>query len=83
MRTTIELPDDLFKRIKVTASLKGITLKQFITKAVEHEVEAHSLNLEHKKVSLPLVPSKRPGSISLSSEKIARILEYEDLHGLA
>jgi hypothetical protein len=36
----------------------------------------------HKKVSLPLVPSKRPGSISLSSEKIARILEYEDLVSL-
>lgn len=37
---------------------------------------------KRKKVSLPLVPSKRPGSISLSSEKIARLLEYEDLASL-
>jgi hypothetical protein len=36
----------------------------------------------HKKVTLPLVPSKRPGSVSLSSEKIARLLEYEDVASL-
>lgn len=82
MRTTVDIPDNLFKRIKVTASLNGITLKQFITKAIEHEVEAQSLAFEHKKVSLPLVPSKHPGSIALSSDKIAKLLEYEDLHGL-
>jgi hypothetical protein len=82
MRTTIDLPDDLFTKVKVTASVKGMSMKTFITKAVEHEIEAQTVHLDSRKVELPLVPSKHPGSLSITSEEIAKLLEHEDLHGL-
>jgi hypothetical protein len=38
MRTTVDLPDDLFRRTKALAALRGDSLKELIVRAVEHEV---------------------------------------------
>jgi hypothetical protein len=35
-----------------------------------------------RRVVLPLVPSKRPGTLRLTAERIAEILEEEELSGL-
>ena len=35
MKTTVDLPDPLFRRAKVSAAERGISLKHFITEAVE------------------------------------------------
>lgn len=79
MRTTIDLPDQLFKTAKAVASLRGVPLKQFVAQAIEHELETGSINLHPTRVSLPIVRSKRPGSISVSPERVAALLEAEDL----
>ena len=34
MKTTMELPDGLFRRVKSSASLRGRTMKEFITEAL-------------------------------------------------
>jgi hypothetical protein len=37
MKTTLEIPDDLFKRTKATAAMRGESLKEFVTEALnEH-----------------------------------------------
>ncbi|NQX00328.1 hypothetical protein HQ447_06680 [bacterium] len=43
MRTTIDIPDPLFREVKATAARKGLLLKEFITAALIREVagEAH------------------------------------------
>ena len=38
MRTTIDLPDSLFRRTKALAAVRGISLKTLITGAVEREL---------------------------------------------
>jgi hypothetical protein len=35
MRTTIDLPDDLFRRAKATAALRGVKLKELFTSIIE------------------------------------------------
>jgi hypothetical protein len=40
MRTTIDLPDALFRRTKALAALQGSSMKDFIVRAVQHETEA-------------------------------------------
>ena len=35
MRTTVDLPDHLFRRVKARAALDGTTLKELITRFVE------------------------------------------------
>lgn len=81
MRTTVDLPENLFRRAKAVSSLHGLSLKEFITSAVEHELEARQLKLSPRRVSLPVVPSKAPGSVKVTPEQIAALLEAEDLHG--
>ncbi len=80
MRTTIDLPDNLFRKAKAVSSIKGLTLKRFIAMAIEHELGSSTVNFERHRVTLPLVRSKRPGSITIGSDKIAKLLEIEDFN---
>jgi hypothetical protein len=40
MRTTIELPDPVFRRMKAVAAMQGSTIKEFLQRAVERELES-------------------------------------------
>ena len=41
MKTTLELPDGLFRRAKSAAVHEGVTLKQLFTEALESRLEAN------------------------------------------
>ena len=38
MKTTVELPDAVFRQAKVLAASRGITLKRFFTEAVQEHI---------------------------------------------
>jgi hypothetical protein len=38
MRTTIELPDEVFTKAKSRAALEGISLRQFFIEAIEQKL---------------------------------------------
>jgi hypothetical protein len=38
MKTTVEIPDDLFKQAKVLAALEGVSMKQLITESLQQRV---------------------------------------------
>jgi hypothetical protein len=38
MKTTLEIPDPVFRRAKATAAKQGISLRQFVTQAVEEKL---------------------------------------------
>jgi hypothetical protein len=42
MKTTLEIPDDLFKRTKATAAMRGESLKEFVTEALQAHLERGS-----------------------------------------
>ncbi|HEY8991063.1 MAG TPA: hypothetical protein VIM46_03735 [Luteolibacter sp.] len=58
MKTTIDLPDPLFRRAKATASERGISLKSFITNAVEQSLNAPARPWSALLSSLPEVPTE-------------------------
>lgn len=80
MRATIDLPDAVFRKAKAVSSLQGTTLKEFITRAVERELAGSTIRIESRRVEFPLVRSARPGSIRVTPEHLASLLEHEDLH---
>jgi hypothetical protein len=41
MKTTLELPEDLFRQAKATAALRGESLKEFVTAALRVHLEEH------------------------------------------
>jgi hypothetical protein len=42
MKTTLEIPDPIFRRAKSKAAERGIPLRQFVTEAVEDKLKATS-----------------------------------------
>ena len=80
MRTTVVLPDPLFRRVKATAALEGKNLRTFITEALVHELEGSAGREGRKRVRLPLVPSKHPGSLKITGQTVANVLAGEDTH---
>ncbi len=72
MRTTIDLPDTVFRRLKATAALRGASLKTVILDAVEKELRRPAPS--RRKVRFPLVRSKEPGTLTLTNAEIDEIL---------
>lgn len=42
MKTTLDIPDPIFRQAKARAALRGISLRQFVTEAIEEKVAAPS-----------------------------------------
>jgi hypothetical protein len=42
MKTTLEIPDPIFRRAKSKAAEQGIPLRQFVTEAVEDKLAANT-----------------------------------------
>jgi hypothetical protein len=47
MKTTLEIPDSIFRRAKSVAAQRGVALRAFVTEAVEEKLAATS-NREEK-----------------------------------
>jgi hypothetical protein len=70
VRTTVEIPDDLFRQIKLRAIEQRVTLKEFLVRAAESAL-ARGAGEPRARISFPLVPSRRPGSLrSLTNAEI-------------
>lgn len=78
VRTTIELPDALFREVKTMAVRKGLTLKEFFTAAVERAVAAPPV--EARRMDRPPIAGLRPGPIpARNNDELANLLESEEL----
>jgi hypothetical protein len=73
MRTTIDLPNDLFRRVKSEAALRGETLKEFVQSAIEKKI-LERVPSNSFRVKLPLIKSKTPKSLSLTNPEIENLL---------
>ncbi|MEK7737336.1 MAG: hypothetical protein AAB319_06225 [Pseudomonadota bacterium] len=40
MKTTIEMPDDVFRRAKAAAALQGLSMKEWLTNLLRREIDA-------------------------------------------
>lgn len=58
MKTTIDLPDSVFRRAKATAAVRGLSLKNFITEAVERQLGAEEKDWRTVLDHLPRVDKK-------------------------
>ncbi len=75
MRTTIDLPDQIFRELKALAAMKGISLKEVFQTAIEHELaNAFKAEAVRDKVSFPILESKEPGILNLTNAEIDDLL---------
>lgn len=72
MRTTLELPDPLFKHLKARAALEGSTLRDLVVQLVERGLQAPTTDL-----GVAAAPAALP-SIKLSSPMLLAPHEFSN-----
>jgi hypothetical protein len=73
MRTTVDLPDPLFRELKAFAARSGSSLKVVIRHAVEAELGKSKSQTGHR-VKFPVLPSRKPESLNLTNAEIEDLL---------
>ncbi|MEO8025785.1 MAG: hypothetical protein ABI823_04905 [Bryobacteraceae bacterium] len=76
MRTTIEIPDDLYRRIKSRASKQGLTLKEAILRSLKAQVTQRSSRKKGPITDPPWVASKEPGILDLTNDQIYEAIPF-------
>ena len=86
MRTTIDLPEDLFREAKTRAVQQGTTLKNLMTQFILYglAVQEPGSNLVARRMPPPvairrIIPGQSPRP-ALSNRELYAILDAEDIH---
>ncbi|MEO6222557.1 MAG: hypothetical protein ABIP90_04855 [Vicinamibacterales bacterium] len=75
MRTTIDIPDAMYRRLRARAASEGRSTKTLILQSVEQILKSPRPAVA-RPVTLPLVRSQRPGSIRLDNARIYEIISF-------
>jgi hypothetical protein len=73
MRTTVDIPDSLYRELKSKAAVKGCSVKELILRGVQAEIHGKQPP-KRRRVTLPIFESKSPGSLKLTNQRINEIL---------
>jgi hypothetical protein len=78
MKTTVEIPNDLFRQAKARAALEGLSLRELVTYGLRLALQAPPQAARSSRVAFPLIRS-RPGASPLTeSETSAALAELND-----
>lgn len=74
MRTTVDIPDPTYRKLKAKAAQQGCSVKRLIL----HSVDSLLSDRPAKKtqIRLPLLRSKEPGTLDLTNEQIYEIIPF-------
>lgn len=75
MRTTVDIPDSLYRQLKSKAANEGTSVKELVLRGVESELGVRKKK-SGKRVKLPIVNSKRPGWLNIDNAKIAELVPF-------
>ena len=75
MRITVDMPDKLYRRLKTRAAKEGRSVKTLILRGVQDELRAGGTK-RRGSVKLPIVRSKKPGSVILNNARLYEIIPF-------
>ena len=78
IRTSLDIPVALHKRLKEAAARKGCSARQLILQSIERAVEEATPKGRLRRLSLvpPIIPSTGRGPIDLTNEEIYDLIEF-------
>jgi hypothetical protein len=74
MRTTVDIPDAVYRQLKARAALQGCSVRQLLLRGVEAELNGKQTTKSGHRVRLPIIESKRRRPLRLTNERISEIL---------
>jgi hypothetical protein len=75
MRTTIDIPEGMYRRLRARAAGEGRTAKALILQGVEQVLKSTTRDAG-RRVKLPIVRSKRPGTIRIDNARIYDVISF-------
>ena len=75
MRTTVDIPDPVYRRLKSRAATEGSSAKELILRGVQ-EVLKEGRRKSRRRIKLPIIRSKQPGTLELDNDKIFEIISF-------
>ena len=69
MRTTVDIPDGIYRQLKSRAAREGSSARALILRGVKNVLKSERRNVGAA-ASLPIVRSKRPGTVVLDNAAI-------------
>ncbi|MGA7381680.1 MAG: hypothetical protein WBX03_12590 [Terriglobales bacterium] len=75
MRTTVDIPDPLYRQLKSQAAREGCSVKELILRGVEGELQLPR-KARRKRIVLPLITSKKPGTLDIDNAKVFEIIPF-------
>jgi hypothetical protein len=69
MRTTIDIPDEMYRELKIKAAREGTTIREILLEGLEMVTQGKQ-TLHRTRFEIPVIRSKRPGTLHLTNEQI-------------
>jgi hypothetical protein len=79
MRLTIDIPDEIHARLKALAKEEGTTMRAIVLRAIEAELHRDrtlAVPNRKKRFEIPVIRSKRPGSLKLGEEGVYEYIDF-------
>jgi hypothetical protein len=74
MRTTVDIPDSLYRALKKKAAHEGNSVKELVLRGVE--LELGTKREPRRRRRPPVIDSDKPGSLDLDNAKIYEIISF-------
>jgi hypothetical protein len=75
MRTTVDIPDALYRELKSKAAREKVTVKQLILRGVQVELKGR-VTKRKRRVTFPIIRSKNPGTLEIDNAKICQLISF-------
>lgn len=75
MKVTVSIPDAVYRRLKARAKCEGISTHALIFRGLEQVLKEKRAK-SRRRVKLPLVPSKEPGTLQIDNAKIYEAISF-------
>jgi hypothetical protein len=77
MRTSLEIPDDIYREMKIRAATEGTTLREIILDGVALRLRNGSAPAKPEgRKPFPVIRSKNPGSLKLGEEGVYEYIPF-------
>lgn len=76
MRTTVDIPDDLYSELKSCALVQKTTVKQLLIRGAESVLQEPVEKPVRRRLKLPLIDSDNPGSLKIDNERIYDLIDF-------
>ena len=75
MRTSLDIPEPIYRELKMKAAREGTQVRLIVLRGIQRELEGEEAR-PVRKLQLPLIRSSRPGTLDLTNEQIDELTAF-------